>query len=116
MADHQGLYVLMLSIHGRICGTPELGIDADTGGQIGYVLDEIQALARDPRVSRIDLLTRRFDDPDTNPIYGTPRELLESGARIIRLPAGPAHKYLQKERLWDYLDTFVDGALQFIRS
>ncbi|EGQ62752.1 sucrose phosphate synthase, partial [Acidithiobacillus sp. GGI-221] len=113
MADHQGLYILMLSIHGRICGTPELGIDADTGGQVGYVLDEMQALARDPRVSRIDLLTRRFDDSDTNPIYGAPRELLESGARIIRLPAGPAHKYLQKERLWDYLDTFVDGALHF---
>ena len=116
MADHQGLYILMLSIHGRICGTPELGIDADTGGQVGYVLDEMQALARDPRVSRIDLLTRRFDDSDTNPIYGAPRELLESGARIIRLPAGPEHKYLQKERLWDYLDTFVDGALHFIRS
>lgn len=116
MSDHDGLYILMLSIHGRICGTPELGVDADTGGQIGYVLDEMQALARDPRVTRIDLLTRRFSDPTTHPIYGEPRESLGSGAQIIRLPAGPAHKYLQKERLWDYLDMFVDSALHFIRS
>ncbi|WP_298168929.1 HAD-IIB family hydrolase [Acidithiobacillus sp.] len=116
MSDHDGLYILMLSIHGRICGTPELGVDADTGGQVGYVLDEMQALARDPRVTRINLLTRRFSDPGTNPIYGEPRESLGSGAQIIRLPAGPAHKYLQKERLWDYLDMFVDSALHFIRS
>ena len=116
MPDHEGLYILMLSIHGRICGIPELGVDADTGGQVGYVLDEMRALARDPRVARINLLTRRFSDPATHPIYGEARESLEPGAQIIRLPAGPSQKYLQKERLWDYLDTFVDGALQFIRS
>ncbi|WP_369574242.1 HAD-IIB family hydrolase [Acidithiobacillus sp. IBUN Pt1247-S3] len=105
----------MLSIHGRVCANPELGADADTGGQIAYVLEEMQALARDPRVQRIDLLTRLFDDAETRPIHADRRERLGDKAQIVRLRAGPARKYLAKERLWDYLDSFVDAALQFLR-
>lgn len=115
MAEQEGLYILMLSVHGRVAAQPEFGADADTGGQIGYVLDEIQALSKDSRVRRIDLLTRRFDDPQTGPIYAQEREALADNAQIIRLSAGPLHKYLLKEKLWIYLDSFVDTALQFIR-
>ncbi|MBU2729585.1 hypothetical protein HAP96_06740, partial [Acidithiobacillus caldus] len=54
MGEREGYYVLMLSLHGRVCADPELGADADTGGQITYVLEEMRALARDPRVRRVD--------------------------------------------------------------
>ena len=42
----QGLYIFMLSIHGLVRDeAPELGRDADTGGQVTYVLELTRALA-----------------------------------------------------------------------
>ena len=50
------LYIALLSIHGLIRGKNlELGRDADTGGQILYVFELAQALARQPEVARVDL-------------------------------------------------------------
>jgi len=44
-----GLYLFLLSIHGLVRGeAPELGRDADTGGQVTYVLE----LAITPKWSR----------------------------------------------------------------
>ena len=54
------LYVLMLSLHGLIRGNDlELGRDADTGGQILYVVELARSLARQRQVGKVDLLTRR---------------------------------------------------------
>ena len=40
MNQETGLYIVLLSIHGLIRGEdPELGRDADTGGQVQYVLE-----------------------------------------------------------------------------
>ena len=62
MADKQdGLYILMLSIHDLVRGENlELGRDADTGGQIKYVIELMNKLSKDNRVSRVDLLTLTF--------------------------------------------------------
>ncbi|MBU1072735.1 HAD family hydrolase, partial [bacterium] len=67
--EQEGLYILMMSIHGLVRARDiELGRDADTGGQITYVIEMAKALAVDPRVARVDLLTRRIEGPgiDTN--------------------------------------------------
>ncbi|MGC9239035.1 MAG: HAD-IIB family hydrolase [Acidithiobacillus sp.] len=116
MGEREGYYVLMLSLHGRVCAEPELGADADTGGQITYVLEEMRALARDPRIRRVDLLTRRFADPRLPAIHDEPVEDLGDGVRIVRLYFGPRDRYLPKEQLWDHLPALVDRTLQWLRE
>ncbi len=113
--EYSGLYILMLSIHGLIRGENlELGRDADTGGQIKYVLELVRKLAQDRRVERIDLLTRMVIDPKVDEIYSQAEENIGSKARIIRISCGP-RRYLRKEVLWPYLDGFSDQVVQHIR-
>ena len=40
------------------------GLTDDTGGHIAYVMGAACAQARQPGVSRVDVVTRAFDDPD----------------------------------------------------
>ena len=103
-------------MHGLIRGHDlELGRDADTGGQTKYVVEVARALAALPGVARVDLLTRRVVDPTVADDYGQPEEDLGGCGRIVRLDAGP-DGYIPKEQLWDYLDTFVDNALTYLRQ
>lgn len=114
--SQDGLYILLISIHGLIRGADlELGRDADTGGQILYVVELARALAEDPRVARVDLLTRRVGDPKVSSDYAQPIERLSDKASIVRLPCGP-RRYLRKEVLWPYLDCFADHALAHVRN
>ena len=47
MSEGQGLYIALISLHGLIRGEePELGRDADTGGQTKYVVELARALGR----------------------------------------------------------------------
>lgn len=113
--SHDGLYVVLVSVHGLIRGQElELGRDADTGGQTRYVVELARALAAHPAIARVDLLTRRIVDPKVSSDYAEPEELLCPGARIVRLSCGP-RRYLRKEVLWPYLDSFTDAALQHVR-
>ncbi len=114
-ADRSGVSVLMLSLHGLIRGTdPELGRDADTGGQVLYVLELARALGRHPDVDGVDLVTRRVVDPKVADDYAVPEERLGPGARLVRVDFGP-RRYLRKEVLWRYLDVCVDRVLQHVR-
>jgi sucrose-phosphate synthase len=106
---------MLISVHGLIRGQDlELGRDADTGGQITYVVELARALAKNPRVARVDLLTRLIDDAKVDDSYARPEEPLADNAFIIRIPCGP-RRYLRKEVLWPYLDSFADNALHYIR-
>lgn len=110
-----GLYILMLSIHGLIRGERlELGRDADTGGQVKYVIELAKKLSQDKRISRVDLLTRMVVDQKVDKIYSRPEEQISDNAYIIRIKCGP-RRYLRKEVLWPYLDSFSDQAVQHIR-
>ncbi len=110
-----GLYIMLISVHGLVRGyAMELGRDADTGGQVKYVVELAKALAAHPRVARVDLLTRQVNDPKVDESYAAPEEPLAAKARIVRIPCGPC-RYLRKEVLWPYLDNFADNALQHIR-
>jgi sucrose-phosphate synthase len=109
------IYILMISPHGLMRGHDlELGRDADTGGQTTYVVELARALARHCEVGQVDLLTRLVDDPSVSPDYAQPVEEIGNGARILRLPFGPAH-YVRKELLWPHLDQLVDRCLHFLR-
>jgi len=113
--SHGGLYIALINVHGLMRGYDlELGRDADTGGQIKYVLELARALIAHPRVERIDVLTRQVIDSKVSEDYAKPIEEIEPGAYIVRLDCGP-RRYLRKEVLWPYVDSFADQALKHIR-
>ena len=68
------LYIQMFSLHGLIRSDKlEMGRDADTGGQIKYVLEEGLELSKNPEVGRVDLFTRRINDKTVSDDYNRPR-------------------------------------------
>jgi len=116
MADDEGLYIALISLHGLIRGEDsELGRDADTGGQVQYVLDLARTLAEHPEVSRVELMTRQILSTNVEHQYGEHLEQIADRAWIVRLPFGP-HRYLRKESLWPYLPQVVDHALVHFRE
>jgi sucrose-phosphate synthase len=112
----RGLFIVLISVHGLIRGEdPELGRDADTGGQVQYVLDLARSLSRHPKVERVELMTRQILSTNVDHQYGQHLEQLREKAWIVRLPCGP-HRYLRKESLWPHLPQFVDNALLHFRE
>ena len=111
-----GLYILLVSIHGLIRGTDlELGRDSDTGGQTLYVVELARALGKRPDVARVDLMTRLIVDDAVDPIYAEPLEDLGDNVHIVRIEAGP-EGYIRKEQLWDHMDSFADNAMTYLRA
>jgi len=54
MQTQDGLYIVLISLHCLVRGHDlELGRDADTGGQVLYVVELAHALAAHPDVARI---------------------------------------------------------------
>lgn len=110
------LYIVLISVHGLIRGRDlELGRDADTGGQTKYVVELAKALAKNPHVERVDLVTRRIVDSEVGPDYAATVEVLAENAQIVRIEAGP-EGYIRKEELWDHLDSFADNLLSWLHS
>ena len=108
------LYIVLISVHGLIRGhNPELGRDADTGGQTKYVVELAKALAKQPNVERVDLITRRIIDSEVSRDYAELIEPLAENAQIVRIEAGP-EGYIRKEELWDHLDSFADNVLTWL--
>ncbi len=115
-AKHDGMYIALISVHGLIRSSNlELGRDSDTGGQTRYVVELARALAQHPDIERVDLFTRRIEDPAVDDDYARPKEELGPGAQIVRVEAGPA-KYIRKELLWDHLDAFADGMAEYLQT
>lgn len=114
--DDNGLYIQLFSIHGLIRGSRlELGRDADTGGQIKYVLELARALAARDDVAQVDLVTRLIDDKAMDADYSQVIEPLADKARLVRIACGGRH-YMRKELLWPHLQEFVDNTIRFIKA
>jgi sucrose-phosphate synthase len=108
------LYIVLISVHGLIRSRDlELGRDADTGGQTKYVVELAKALAKQPNVARVDLVTRQVIDSEVAKDYALATEPLAENAQIIRIEAGP-EGYIRKEELWDHLDSFADNLLTWL--
>lgn len=111
-----GLYIQLISIHGLIRGNaPELGRDADTGGQVKYVLELAKSLGTQSEIAHVDLLTRLIEDKSVSPAYAQPFEQLNDNVRIVRIQCG-GKKYIRKELLWPHLEEFIDKTIRFITS
>lgn len=105
------LKITLISLHGLIrVQDPELGRDADTGGQVKYVLELAKELAAQPNVGEVELLTRQVIDSKVADDYAKLEERIADNAKLIRIPFGPK-RYLRKEALWPYLDMFIDQTL-----
>ena len=111
---HDDLKITLISLHGLIRGEPELGYDADTGGQIKYALELARELAMQPMVREVELLTRQVSDPRVDSDYSQVEESIAENAKIVRIPFGPK-RYLRKEALWPYIEMFVDQTLVHFR-
>jgi sucrose-phosphate synthase len=116
MADKQrGLYIMMFSLHGLIRSHDlEMGRDADTGGQIKYLLELAEELGKRSEVQRVDLFTRLIRDKRVSSDYSAEFEPITDKARIVRIPCGGG-RYIRKELLWNFLQEFIDKTLKFIK-
>ena len=109
------LKISLISLHGLIrAKDPELGRDADTGGQVIYVLELAKELAAQANVREVELLTRQIVDPKVDDDYAQVEEQISDNAKIVRIPFGPK-RYLKKESLWPFLELFIDQTLQHFR-
>jgi sucrose-phosphate synthase len=109
------MYIQLLSVHGLLRSRDiEMGRNADTGGQVRYVVELAQQLSELPEVEAVDLFTRRIRDRRVSPDYGRPTERINDKCRIVRLACGGG-RYIRKERLWPFLDEFVDNLISFTR-
>jgi len=114
-APKQPLYIVLISVHGLVRGHDlELGRDADTGGQIKYVVELARALGERADLEKVILLTRRVVDSQVSPDYAEPFESLSEKTCIVRIECGE-QKYLRKELLWDCLENFSDNALAYLK-
>ncbi len=113
---HRKLYIQLFSIHGLIRSeAPELGLDADTGGQVKYVLELARALGERDDVGQVDLVTRLISDKRVSSDYSRPLEKISEKVRIVRIQCG-GRKYIRKELLWPHLEEFVSRTIRFIKS
>lgn len=115
MPKETGLKIAMISLHGLIRGENlELGRDEDTGGQTRYVVELARALATNPKVDRVELITRQVIDDRVSEDYAQMEEKIADKAYIIRIPFGPK-RYLSKAKLWPYMEVFVDQCLNYFQ-
>ena len=99
METDKKYYIQLFSPHGLIrYQNPEIGRDKDTGGQVKYVLELLEALSNHPKVRKIDLFTRRIKDRRVSPSYGKEIEKVGEKARIVR-PHKMWRKCLPQKRI-----------------
>ena len=112
----KGLYIQMFSIHGLIrAENMELGHDADTGGQVKYVVELCKTLSSMDEVRKIDLFTRLIQDKACSDDYSRHLEQVNDRFRIVRIQC-EGKKYIRKELLWPHLDEFVDKTIKLDRK
>ncbi len=92
----------------------QLGHDADTGGQIKYVVELGNALCQSENVKRVELFTRLIHDKAVSDDYAQTVETVNDKFSIIRIQCG-GKKYMRKELLWPHLDEYVDKTIKYIK-
>ncbi len=92
-----------------------MGVDADTGGQVKYVLELAKTLGEHEDVAQVDLITRLIEGGGVSEDYAKPVEQLSDKSRIVRIRCG-GKKYIRKELLWPYLEEFINNTFRYIKS
>ncbi len=87
--------ILMMSVHGYVGATPELG-RPDTGGQVVFVLELAKRFAE--LGYEVDVVTRRFEDQPAE-------DSIDDRLRVWRIPFGGSG-FIRKEDMHDHLEEF----------
>ena len=111
----QKYHIQLFSIHGLLrAENMQLGHDADTGGQIKYVVELGNALSQSENVKRVELFTRVIRDKAVSEDYAQPVEQVNDKFSVVRIQCG-GKKYMRKELLWPHLDEYVDKTIKYIK-
>jgi len=97
--------ICVLSVHGYVDPKPILG-KTDTGGQVTYVLELSKAMGK--KGIKVDIYTRQFQHKKSI-------ERVSRNVRIIRIPCG-GKKFIPKEKIFPYLDTYINKMERFIKK
>ncbi len=84
----------------------------DFGGQLVYVKETAMAMAE--KGHKVDIVTRKIND-HAWPEFAEPVDYFDEfkeNLRILRFSCG-GPGFLNKERLWEHLDEFVDNLIEF---
>lgn len=109
------MFVLHVALQGCLRGHDvAYGLTADTGGHIRYLLDLVQACARDPAADRIVIATRLFGT-GFGPTYAVPEERVSDKVAIVRL-ASASPGYLPKEALHGEAGSFAEALVAWIAA
>ncbi|WP_316015740.1 HAD family hydrolase [Roseobacter sp. HKCCA0434] len=93
------MHILHIALGGCLTWPePRYGLTEDTGGHIAYVMGAALAQARQPGVTRVDIVTRFFDEPTLGADHALTVQPLTSNVNILRLRT-LATGYLSKEAL-----------------
>jgi sucrose-phosphate synthase len=108
--------ILVINIHGLFRGNClELGKDSDTGGQTKYVFEYVKELNKVKEIGKVYVLTRYIKDKRVSLDYSVEEEKINEKVSILRVRCGTA-RYIKKEKLWNYLDEFVDNTMKKLKQ
>ncbi|PZO65054.1 MAG: hypothetical protein DI498_09970 [Paracoccus denitrificans] len=108
------MHIMHVALGGCIKQSPVFyGLTQDTGGHIAYILGAAKAQASRPDVARVDIVTRRFDEPALGPEYAIPDQKIGPKLCIRRLSSA-SNRYLTKEALADELPSLTGAFLQML--
>ena len=88
---------------------------ADFGGQLVYVKEISKALVHKYPDLKVDIVTRKFQDPKWNDEFGDEISYYQGVSkrlRIVRIPCGN-NAFLRKEFLWQHIPEWVDNIVRF---
>ncbi len=105
MADKNSGSLMMISLHGYVAGSPELG-KPDTGGQVVFVMELAKRFAR--LGYNVDVITRRFEDQPAE-------DRINDNLRVWRIPFG-GPDFIRKEDMHDWYGDFVSNLLAAVRK
>lgn len=97
--------LMLISLHGYVAGSPELG-KPDTGGQVVFVLELAKRFAR--LGYNVDVVTRRFEDQPAE-------DRINENLRVWRIPFG-GPDFIRKEDMHDWYGDFVSNLLAAVRK
>ncbi|CAF1363034.1 unnamed protein product [Adineta ricciae] len=101
------MYIVAIQFHGKIdLYKPEPGLDNDTGGQIIYVLQACEELARQNH--QVTIVTRLLDESNQYSVKAQER----NNVKLVRLEM-QSNKYRRKEDLWPYVWEFTDSCVNY---
>ncbi len=110
------MFVMHIALQGCLRARDvEYGVNADTGGHIRYLLDLVRASAAEPRVDRIEIVTRGFQQDGMSTCYSAETETVDAKTRIVRL-ATACSRYLPKEALWPEHDSLTAALVAHIAA